>query len=353
MWCDRRSRGFTLVELLVVITIIGILIALLLPAVQAAREAARRGQCQNNGKQIGLALQNYHTAYGVFPAALMNCGRIGAASTTYAADFSPNVLNHTGFVVLLRYMEQQALWDQFDLRYCTSICNYASTGYPISGDANINAVPAGTRAPWLECPSAVTAGQTRVNLTPTDAYATLANGVYRTNWFFSTGSMTDTSAPYRAYSTDIRLGMFGNQTSATMAQITDGTSNSIACGEGVGGSGLKTSTNYGPWGLSGTHTAVHGYVPSSSGVSPIAFLPCDHAYNYAINGSGTKRYLTCATGVYSTGTYAWVFSSQHPGGANFVMGDGSVKFLSETLDYMILCQLAYIHDNQPIPAGTF
>ncbi len=110
-----RPNGFTLVELLVVITIIGILIALLLPAVQSAREAARRLQCQNNLKQLGLACLNYESTYGVFPPA------------SHWADLQPNVaaqsmrmqnqnnLRENWVIMILPFMEQQGLYDAFDL----------------------------------------------------------------------------------------------------------------------------------------------------------------------------------------------------------------------------------------------
>src|SRR5687767_14294714 len=97
-----RRIGFTLIELLVVIAIIAILIALLLPAVQQAREAARRSQCKNNLKQIGIALHNYHDTYNVLPPALISSGRIDpAGGGTKAPYINRPVLNTTGWVMLL------------------------------------------------------------------------------------------------------------------------------------------------------------------------------------------------------------------------------------------------------------
>src|SRR5690606_3248126 len=106
-----RPHGFTLIELLVVIAIIAVLIALLLPAVQQAREAARRTQCKNNLKQIGLALHTYHDSHLVFPFATMN------ASSSWSTVFEAStdiVLNHTGWVSLLPNVEQGPLFSQFN-----------------------------------------------------------------------------------------------------------------------------------------------------------------------------------------------------------------------------------------------
>ena len=106
---ERYRKGFTLVELLVVIAIIGILIALLLPAVQAAREAARRSQCSNNLKQIGLALHNYHDANKTFPFAWM----VYATDVPGFSDLNAQVWGTR----ILPYLEQTALYDQYDSRF--------------------------------------------------------------------------------------------------------------------------------------------------------------------------------------------------------------------------------------------
>src|SRR5690349_412792 len=114
---SRRS-GFTLIELLVVIAIIAILIALLLPAVQQAREAARRTQCKNNVKQLGLALHNYHDTFGVFPYAVANQGYSAAGA---------NVTNHKGFLGLLPYFDQANLFNQFNFNWATGTHNSGGT----------------------------------------------------------------------------------------------------------------------------------------------------------------------------------------------------------------------------------
>jgi len=107
-FCVRR-RGFTLVELLVVIAIIGVLVALLLPAVQAAREAARRMSCSNNLKQIGLALHNYHDSFKRFPPAGINYGWCQSP-----ANDGRKLFNSNGLMMLLPFVEQNALYNQYD-----------------------------------------------------------------------------------------------------------------------------------------------------------------------------------------------------------------------------------------------
>ncbi len=342
----RRTRGFTLVELLVVIAIIGILIALLLPAVQAAREAARRSQCSNNLKQIGLSLHNYHDIHKVFPPALLNSGRMANATTNnYFTGLSKNT---TGWAMLLPFIEQGALFDKYNFNVCSSMSNIhgSYSGFiPIVGDddptntVTSNNMNTTVRLTFLECPSADTVGEQRTNQAgTTDTYS--MRNAWRTNYLFSTGSYTDTSAPYKNYGSDIRRGAFGNNGAATFAMMTDGSSNCLAVGEAIGGK-HKTSANYGPWGLTGTHTCCHGYVPSNSSttVNPTA----THRMNFNINAS----YTDTNTGTfYPNKTYAWVFSSLHPGGAQFVFADGRVQFLSETIDYSTLCRLAYIADGE-------
>lgn len=338
-----RRRAFTLVELLVVIAIIGILIALLLPAVQAAREAARRSQCSNNLKQIGLALHNYHDVYGVFPPALLNSGRMdNAAANNY---FQPGVLNTPGWAMLLPFMEQKSLWDSLNFRVCFSASNPRS-GLPLIGTDDINADEIATRLSVLECPSAPNLGElfTRSPGTQTEFYSTPPKGVYRINYMFSSGVLTDYSAPYDRYTNDIRQGVFGNNGAARMASITDGTSNTIAVGEGLGGARYKQSGFYGPYGLSGTHTCCHGVVNSSSANPPITYQWYDEI-NWQINA---KRFYASWSGQWYDRSYAWNFNCAHPGGANFCLADGSVRFLSETLEYLTLCRLAYIHDGEPV-----
>ena len=131
---NPKSTAFTLVELLVVITIIGILISLLLPAVQAAREAARRMQCQNNLKQVGLGLLNYETANGMFPP--------GGLTPTYYWAYG-----HSWWVRILPYVEQNNIFDSFD--QANAYSGWLGTG----GDAHNRDLLRNVQFPFMYCPS--------------------------------------------------------------------------------------------------------------------------------------------------------------------------------------------------------
>ena len=335
-----KLRAFTLVELLVVIAIIGILIALLLPAVQAAREAARRSQCSNNLKQAGLALHNYHDSFKVFPPALLNNGRVTA--TTRLRDWpDPQlVLNTTGWAMMLPYIEQAAAYGQYDFRYCSSASN-PNSGGALAGAITVNLPITSARYQFLECPSDPSIGE---NSSSTSGF--YARNAYRACYLFNTGVFTDYNGDYAIYaaSTDVRLGVFGHNGAAKIATISDGTSNSIALGESAGGATGKTSTSYGPWGLCGCHTSVHGRIVGNN------TRPLTYAASHPMYGNNAN-FINTAGVVYTGRTYAWVFSSKHPGGANFVMADGSTRFLAETIDYVTWMRLGYIRDGEPV--GNF
>lgn len=330
----NRKRGFTLVELLVVIAIIGVLVALLLPAVQAAREAARRMSCGNNLRQTGLALHNYHDTFKVFPPALLNSGRLTNGATNY---YPEGVRNHTGWLMMLPFMEANTLHDSVNFNFATSTSNPRAGGPVI--DSTINDPWTSQRLKILECPSHDQAGQ---NYNSTSTFYTARNAK-RTSYLFSTGVFTDYNSPYDIYSSDVRQGAFGNNGAAKFASITDGTSNTIAIGEATGGR-RKTSSAYGPWGLQGLHTCCHGRVVSgySGGQDLInpALISQTYKDNYAIN----SPWLNDA----QNRTYAWVFGSNHPAGAMFTLCDGSTRFVAETIDYVVLLKMAYIHDGVPV-----
>ena len=193
----NRPHAFTLVELLVVIAIIGTLVALLLPAVQAAREAARRTECKNNLRQLGLALQNHHGALGHFPAGVV------------AGDDDFRNAKHSGFVSLLPYLEQQTLFEKYDQSEAWT------------SDANL-AVGA-ARLSMLICSSNVT----EVVQQGKDLAAA------PTDYAFSKGPL--------AYLCEDQpsVGVFDINSDVRIAQITDGTSKTFAMGEAASNAMLE------------------------------------------------------------------------------------------------------------------
>jgi prepilin-type N-terminal cleavage/methylation domain-containing protein len=301
-------RGFTLVELLVVIAIIGILIALLLPAVQAAREAARRTQCVNNMKQIGLALHNYHDTYKTFPvSAIWGTPNVPA---NQMATGQPVAFHHTWVTMILPFMEQQPLYDTVNF-------NLPAWGQSIVG----------TRVDNLHCPSDGGALDT-----PADT-----SGIEFTNYPGSMGYHWWYGPP------QIR-GVLNIEKPVRIAHITDGTSNTVAVCErysrGFDGGQVRTNGTGAPRSM------------SSAPVFTPAFLGTSYA-GWPTNEGGTDRFADvdgtfpkvsgqwfrnhAYTPIYMTygGLNSHWFgpSSQHPGGANHLLSDGSVRFIAETMNW--------------------
>jgi len=220
----RTRPGFTLVELLVVIAIIGVLVALLLPAVQAAREAARRSQCSNALKQFGLALHNYADVNKVFPS------RRGGSVGTTSADGNQRRLS--AFIPLLPFMEQKPLADEI-----AAGGTYNGTKYPPGGPNawNTGYPPFRSQVPLLICPS--------------DKTPPAVNTAARNSYAFSNGDSIftynpSTSAIETINQNDRRTrGAFGNQLCKGFKDLTDGSSNTIAMSERVwsGAFGPRTS----------------------------------------------------------------------------------------------------------------
>lgn len=331
-----RRRGFTLIELLVVIAIIAVLIALLLPAVQQAREAARRSACQNNLKQIGLALHNYHDVHKMFPPGQI-FGPLSAASATPSGQ--THTLNHTGWTMLLPYLDQAPLFNIFNLNVASGAAR-RSDSPPLQGDHTLNYPATRTALEVLMCPSEPIQGPVP-DVTSGEYTASQAAA---TNYVFSSGYPAEESQSYIKYSGSVitlstgqtvnYIGMFGNNRSARIGDVTDGTSNSIAVGEVMMD---KASTSYRPtWGQ-GRHVGAYGRTLAHA--DPVHNYNCRYRINAKANCDGSATVAK---------PYAWTFSSNHTGGAHFVFGDGSVKFLSENIDWSTQIFLAYIRDGQPI-----
>ena len=352
-------RGFTLVELLVVIAIIGVLVALLLPAVQFARESARRITCGNNLKQIGVALQLYHDTFKVFPPAKIGSGSQSGNFTSSTQA----VANTTGWVLLLPQLEQQGLYNKYNFGMPSSLSNFNNVkpfinGVQTTNGPNPNALIASNRLEVMTCPSDTSPSNLyTVNANMVNAFE--SNNAARSNYLFSSGSYVDYDIPYSEISSTYDKGTFGNDGAAGLQDCTDGTSNTIAVGESKQGHRGHTSPLYGPFWGSGTHTCCHGYTPAAGPPGAMAW-----AQVTTLPAAGTRSARTYV-GLANWGPnfdflndgsnrqYAWQFGSHHPNITQFVMCDGSVKVIGDAINYnQVFVWLNRPADNQVFGVPT-
>lgn len=339
--CQNESRqssrhGFTLVELLVVIAIIGILVALLLPAVQAAREAARRMSCSNNLKQIALAIHNYHDTHKVFPpirgGQLVNGGTqpFGATVTSYPG--CPGWFNSTAWswrALILPFVEQQPLYDTINFSTIRDTTCYSSQP-AWTGPTDPNQVV----IPGYICPS--------------ESWSQVGSNA-PTNYAGIWGSDANAFNSNRS-----RLGVFGmgsTVTSVPMASILDGTSNTAMVGEVYRGVPYWRTTGASHTGQRCDRWIVEtGYCGADTSYPPNTYKLSQAAcatrapISIADNSNNTVNPAQCPNKNCCPDIVEWVdnhnngnrgrrpISSQHPGGALAAYADGGVKFVPETVD---------------------
>jgi len=337
VWARRRP-AFTLIELLVVIAIIAILIGLLLPAVQKVREAARRMTCSNNLKQYGLAIHNYHDVNNELPPG-GKMGYIPKPPATQGRDYVPDGWQTGDWgsdqgswqVYVLPFMEQDNMFKQIGLDW----------NVPNSVGAGINNVPASARrVKYMRCPS----DDYRPDLAVTNYVASLGPQCATSNggcsmdspyMQYCNGNNFSPSWGYPAspdhgnswWNHDIR-GLF-NRLGAAMnfSSASDGLSNTIMIGEVLP--------------QQHDHLQDGGWWGYNQGVShATTIIPIN--YQTPDRGCGTSA--KPGNGNWS---YSWGFKSRHSGGANFLFGDGAVRFLRDSIDHKTYQLLGCRNDGQP------
>ena len=286
----HTRSGFSLIELLVVIAIIAILVALLLPAVQQAREAARRVQCKNNLKQIGLALQNYHDKYGKFPP-----GFIRAHGTAWSAMILPE-------------LDQSPLFNTI-----TWGSRWSSGG---------NEAACGTVVPVFRCPSAPIPNHVANN-------SNIENRVPCTYLACASG----TNLVDNSIDDSFQDGLFFNNRSMKMRDIMDGSSNTVAIGE----------TKFDNLILQNGNVRDHWYFGSvqiRNGIENSEFI-----------GSTAARINAFDIPSAPIDEKELCFGSYHPGGCHLLLADGSVRFFDENLDRTVLSGVGTL-DGGEVIAGN-
>jgi len=337
-------RGFTLIELLVVIAIIAVLIGLLLPAVQAAREAARRSQCVNNLKQIGLASHNYHSTTDAFP---MGCTQVVTGfpgGRNYGGPWS----GFSAQALLLPYLEQSPMYNSMNFNWAVN--------------EDLNATSYNARVASMTCPSDPNAGRRSTN-SYASSYGTTTNAM----WAWTGSDQTNPAITTPTGST----GLYAYGLSYGIRDATDGTSNTIAFAEiltgnqGVLYDGSNPGSKY-----RGNFMLISG---APAGVTILNAFTNANAVIQAVAGCRTNFQRPAQPNIHDYKGYRWsqgatgftmfntiqppndVFggcryddrpdvwpdqafvvgtASAHPGGVNCVMGDGSVKFIKSTVNLM-------------------
>ena len=316
--CSRTA--FTLIELLVVIAIIAVLIALLLPAVQQARESARRTQCKNNLKQIGLALHNYHDTMGVLPYATANAGQcVGAGGT---------ITNHTGWLYLLPYFDQAPLYGQFNFNAATG--NRATGGGTLAGGGSIVSgnAPLTTRIlTALICPSD---DGKKVYTGADTTYGSGIANTARTSYGFSVSNANGCTL-WDNEALGSRC-LFGYGSRSKLDDCKEGTSNTVAVVETT----LEVYDGVtGSWACA-QHVGLGVQLVNPPNVRLNNWICC------AWQAPPNTNFRKGRNGEWGSA------GSVHDGGLHLLLADGSVRFANENIDTTLRNNLATASDGKVI-----
>lgn len=320
----RKQRlGFTLIELLVVIAIIAVLIALLLPAVQQAREAARRSQCKNNLKQIGLALHNYEETYKKLPPGAVWQGNngVGGAAPENGRDA---FWGATWVTMLLPNLDQAPLYDQYDSKQVARSVTNAGTA----------AAPLRQKLPFITCPS-----HPGVDTNLTQDYDGFTKGSYGAN--AGAGRIL-----LRADANNGQLrGAFSavNQYGAAFRDVTDGQTNAVMVAEIVKVN--STGDDRGAWGWC-TGPLFSGRGNGGGPLTPNSQILVDSS-PYSSNDT-TNPIFNWRSNPDSGNDSGVAARSFHTGGVHVVLMDGSSRFISENIDQTTWLNLLSISDRNPL-----
>jgi prepilin-type N-terminal cleavage/methylation domain-containing protein len=352
---SRRSRrGFTLIELLVVIAIIAILIALLLPAVQQAREAARRTQCRNNLKQLGIALHNYHDVFNMFTP-----NGVGRPTEAIGGRYDQDWLAWSGFAMLLPYIDQSPIYNKIDFSY-----RWDSNIAP-----NVNNNMARSRIPAFTCPTdpGANAGYTAA-MGPTSygistgpgsnwSLRTQPPGFATLHWGSRTRDITDGTSNTIAVS-ELQIGL-------NNGQWTTGTGRRIPYYRVVVGSRLERSANTAGrvWNNSAAHIAlINAYYQTCTSMYDAGTgwdTASDEQGRWWAGGRvywgpwlttlvGPNKGPSCDLDVSVTDMDVKDPSSYHTGGVHCLLADGAVKFVSENISQAIWIGAGSINGNESL-----